>query len=156
MDIDDLRQLDGLLNASKHRAFHIASLVIGVLVLITSQINWVAPNPRVLMNIIVWCLGCFGIALFMLFWVRGRVLATIRLKNLVHYNSLEVQDADVTHFRFFGVVPFGYEVGVNLVSGEHLAFGFWSEQSAYHLHELLQEAHRLAAQSKQITGLETH
>jgi len=155
MNVDDLKELDALMQASKYRAFHLAVFVIAVLVLISTQIVAnTAVGLRAIMNIGVWCFGCFVIALFMMFWVRGRVVATIKLKNLIHYDSLEVQDADITPIRGFDVIPLGYEVGVNLISGEHLAFGFWTEQPAQALQELLIKAHRLTLEKKQVPGFE--
>lgn len=155
MNLDELHQLDTLMKSAKTRAFHVALLLFVFVFLISSQIPWErALEPRMLMNIVVWCLGCVAIALFMVFWVRGRILATERLKNLIQFESLQVQQAEVFPIRFYNLIPLGYELGVDLVSGEHLAFGFWSEQPAHELYELLVTAHRIATESKQITGLE--
>jgi hypothetical protein len=130
--------MEELMHDARMRVLHLCLIVLALIVGILSQISLPSPMPpSAILNLTVFALGCILIGTLGGIWLRSRFRATYRLLALVQTAECKIRKTELTRLRL-NWIPFGAEVDVHLVSGEHLAFGFWSEDSAEKLLARLQ------------------
>lgn len=93
-----------------------------------------------LLGAIVWFAGCGVIVLLSRLWYGSRVKATQRLRSALESGSPEIKVVEVTRVLLQHVIPFGFEVDIELGDAEHLAFGFWTRETAERFQSLLGRA----------------
>ncbi len=140
MHIEEWHELERLMRAARWRVRHVFAILTCILLGISSRVPWSdALNPRLLVPILGWSIGCIVILVVTTIWYRFRIAAITRLLDLVHSGACRMHQLDKTALDFEHLIPIGFEVDVGLVSSEHLAFGFWTEHEADALIRLLEQ-----------------
>lgn len=130
-------QLFELMVGARRRVIQLYAMMFLSIVAISSQIKIPSPlTMRELMNIVSWAFGCLLFLGLGLLWYRSRAAATLRLTTLFNSGELHIQKIAATQLKLF-IIPIGWELGIDLQSGEHLSFGFWTADSCQALHNLL-------------------
>lgn len=126
-----------LMVGARRRVISLYAMVLLIIVAISSQIKIPSPpTSEGLRNVVIWGTGCLLIVGLGFFWYRARAAATARLMALFRSGELRVQNVHFTQLLLV-IIPFGWEVDVMLESGEHLAFGFWTQSPCLDLQTLL-------------------
>lgn len=130
-------ELFELMVGARRRVIHLYAIVFLAMLAISSQIKIPSPmTSRELMNLCIWAFGCVMFLGLGLLWYRMRAAATVRLTKLYASGELHVQKVATTRLKLF-ILPIGWEVDVDLESGEHLSFGYWTYAPCQELHALL-------------------
>jgi len=135
-----IEAFDEAMTAARRRVIHIISLVALLLGLVSVEIATHLHSLRDLPQVVVWFMGC-GLILFLArLWYLSRVKAIARLRQAFELGSPRILTTALTRFTFNHVIPFGYELDVELAdsTATHLAFGFWGHAEAAHVLRLLQ------------------
>src|SRR5262249_35496351 len=123
------------------RVLHMIGLVLlAVLVISVSVATQVDMSLDALLGAIVWFAGCGVIVLLSRLWYGSRVKATQRLRSALESGSPEIKVVEVTRVLLQHVIPFGFEVDIELGDAEPLAFGFWTRETAERFQSLLGRA----------------
>lgn len=132
-------ELEDLMRRARRRVLHLLAIVAAILAAISSQIEIPSPAPPALIaRISVWAIGCLGILLIGVLWYEARAAATRRLPRLLQAGKARIVSVEQTPIAL-EILPFGIEVDVMFESGERLAFGFWTSDSADRLAEIVSE-----------------
>ena len=138
--LDEMHELEKLMLAARWRARHVFAIIASILLGISIRVPWRdALNPRLLVPILGWSVGCVVILVVLTIWYRFRMAAITRLFDLVHSGACLMHHLDKTALDFEHLIPIGFEVDVVLASSEHLAFGFWTEREADALIQVLNQ-----------------
>jgi len=115
---------------ARSRVWSLYGIVAGIIAFISMYVAFTyTPALRWFLMAFLWCCGCMAVLGLGYLWVRARVAATRRLRELISVGALRIANIDLTKIEL-EILPFGAEVDIELTSGEHLAFGFWLRDDA--------------------------
>ena len=121
------------MRAARMRVVHLIAVIGIVMVLVTVEIVTTASlSLRDLPKLTMWFVGCGIFVALGTLWYRARVRATERLRDAVERRA-PLRNVEAVHLRV-RFVPFWSEVDMDVDGPDgvalHLAFGFWTRESA--------------------------
>ena len=127
--------LADLADRARRRVVHLYAAVATLIALVSiAALRQAVASPRTRAAVAFWLFGCAVVLSLGWWWVGSRRRQAERLAAVVGAGTAKVKRVECTRLTFFGLVPFGWEVEVELEGEEDLlAVGFWSEADASRL-----------------------
>jgi hypothetical protein len=129
-------ELTGLMHKARRRILHLYLIVAAVIAVISfGALSQTSASAAGLARLAFWLFGCSVVLVLGAVWVRMRYRDSERLPAVLA-GKVRIKRVERGPVVFY-VIPFGWEVEVELDPEELLDFGFWHQADAERLHELV-------------------